>query len=437
MKKNTKKNSQNQKIHADFSAGALTNFSGLKSIHRFVDKLELRKQLNNISIGMHHNIKYETGNILSVVIEGISCGMNRISKIENFTLDPLLQKFYNLKEKISSSTITNRLKRCGMKQCSEYMQVIGDNSRKVHKKLGTAEDILDLDSSVKTVYGNQQGAAKGFNEKKRGAKSYHPLLGFLNSTRECLLSWFRPGDTYTANGAGEFIKQAFSMIAENIDHLLVRADSGFFSDSMISEIEQRQNTDYLIKAKLKNLESVLSGQDWQMVPCMKGVEICDFEYSPKSWKKSRHFSAIRILREEIIDGVIFPIKVWDYFCYCTNIVDNPLQIHKLYGDRGTSENWIENVKNQMFAGQLLTDDFWANEMLWLSSIMAYNISVWMRKLTDNASWHEEPATFRSWFIQLAGKLIRTGRQIHLKMYEAYYYKERWRKIDEAVDILCF
>jgi len=226
-------------------------------------------------------------------------------------------------------------------------------------------------------------------------------------------------------------------LPESIDHLLVRADSGFFSDSMISEIEQRQNTDYLIKAKLKNLESVLARQDWQIVPGMQGVEISSFEYSPKSWKKSRHFSAVRFLREEITDGVIFPVKVWDYFCYCTNIVDNPLQIHKLYGDRGTSENWIENVKNQMFAGQLLTDDFWANEMLWLSSIMAYNISVWMRKLTDITSWHEEPATFRSWFIQLAGKLIKTGRQIHLKMYEAYYYKERWRKIDEAVDMLCF
>jgi hypothetical protein len=315
MKKNTKKNSENQKIHADFSAGALTNFSGLKSIHKFIDKLGIHKQLDNISIDMHHNIIYETGDLLSIIIEGISCGMNRISKLENFTLDPLLQKLYNLSDKISSSTITNRLKRCGMKQCSEFMEVIGNSSRKVHKKLRTIKDILDLDSSVKTVYGNQQGAVKGFNEKKRGAKSYHPLLGFLNSTRECLLSWLRPGDTYTANGSGEFIKQAFSMLPGSINHLLVRADSGFFSDSMLSEIEQRKNTDYLIKVKLRNLESVLSGQDWQEVPGMKDVQICDFEYSPKSWKKSRNFSAVRFLREEITAGVIFPVKIWDYFCY--------------------------------------------------------------------------------------------------------------------------
>jgi len=56
----------------------------------------------------------------------------------------------------------------------------------------------------------------------------------------------------------------------------------------------------LIKVKPKNLESVLSGQDWQIVPGMEGVEICDFKYSPKSWKKSRHFSAVRFLRKENI-----------------------------------------------------------------------------------------------------------------------------------------
>ena len=32
---------------------------------------------------------------------------------------------------------------------------------------------LDLDSSVKTVYGNQEGANVGYNPHKKGKKSYH------------------------------------------------------------------------------------------------------------------------------------------------------------------------------------------------------------------------------------------------------------------------
>jgi len=310
-------------------------------------------------------------------------------------------------------------------------------SKKVHLKLKTQTDILDIDSTPKTVYGVQEGAEKGFNTQKKGKKSYHPLMGFLDSSRECILSWLRPGNTYTANNADEFLKQAFTMLHKGIKQMLVRADSGFFSDKIISVIEKKKDFNYLIKVKLKNMKSVLSGQDWYDIPCMPNTQICDFDYRPESWDKSRHFSAVRKVKAIHTEGHIFPFIEWQYFCYCTDIEDSPLQIHRLYGDRGTSENWIENVKNHMFAGQLLTNDFWTNEAMWLSSVMAYNVSVWMRKLCDEKSWHEEPSTFRSWFVQLAGKIVRSGRCLYLKMYKAYYYKERWRKIENAVDNLIF
>lgn len=437
MKKNKKKRAKNIEIKSSFTGGALTNFSGIKTFYKFMGNLGLINSLNSLGIKLHHNAKNDTGTVLSILILGILSGMNRISKIENFTLDPLLQQLFGLSGKISDSTIIDRLKRFSMKQTSQYMGLIGQMSGKIHKRLGTSRDILDLDSSVKTVYGNQQGAEKGFNGQKKGAKSYHPLMAFLGSTRECLLSWLRPGNTYTANGGDEFLRQVFGMLPEGIKSLLVRADSGFFSDKLISAIEERSGINYLIKVKLKNMASVLSSQDWQSVPGMPGVEICDFDYRPASWAKARHFSAVRILKHIENNGVLFQRKDWEYFCYCTDIVDSPLQIHRIYGDRGTSENWIENVKNQMFAGQLLTNDFWANEALWLSSVMAYNVSVWMRKLTDAESWHQEPATFRAWFVQIAGKVVKSGRQVFLKMYKAYYYKSRWRKIDEAVDNLSF
>ncbi len=437
MKKNKKKTAKNITIKSSFTGGMLTNFSGIKTFHKFMEKLGVSKSLNSLSINLHWNAKVDTGTLLSILALGIISGMNRISKIESFTLDPLLQCLYGLSGKISDSAISDRLKRFGMAQTSEYMGAIGQMSQKVHTRLRTTADILDIDSSVKTVYGNQQCAAKGFNGQKKGAKSYHPLLAFLGSTRECLLSWLRPGNTYTANGADEFMKQAFGMLPQSMKSLLVRADSGFFSDKLLSVIEKREGTRYLIKAKLRNMASVMAGQDWQDVPLIRGFQICDFDYRPASWTKARHFSAVRILKESEKEGELFPAKKWEYFCYCTDIDDSPLQVHRLYGDRGTSENWIENVKNQMFAGQLLTNVFWANEALWQTSVLAYNISAWMRILSDEKSWHEEPATFRSWFVLLAGKVVKSGRQVFLKMYKAYHYKERWRKIDKAVSKLSF
>jgi hypothetical protein len=62
----------------------------------------------------------------------------------------------------------------------EYNEVIGSLSRKVHSKLLTESDILDIDSTVKTVYGNQEGAAKGFYENKKGAKAIIYETNFKN-----------------------------------------------------------------------------------------------------------------------------------------------------------------------------------------------------------------------------------------------------------------
>jgi hypothetical protein len=38
---------------------------------------------------------------------------------------------------------------------------------------------LDIDSSIITRYGEQEGAAKGYNPRKPGRKSQHPILAFV------------------------------------------------------------------------------------------------------------------------------------------------------------------------------------------------------------------------------------------------------------------
>lgn len=436
MSKYNKKIS-NKEIKTEFTSKYITSNTGLISIHKFMNKLNIEKLLNAVPINLHNNNHFSNAQILITIILGLLSGENTLSKLENFSRDPLTKELLNIRKKISDSTLSDRLKRFTMKSNEYLLKVNSILSGKIHHQLKTQEDILDIDSTVKTVYGHQQGAKKGFNHQKKGAKSYHPLMAFLNSTRECILSWLRSGDTYTSNNADEFIKQVMSLLPKRITKLLIRADSGFFSENIIETIEKYQGCQYLIKVKLRNLVDVLSAQQWQSVPDKPEYEMCDFEYRPGSWLESRHFYAVRILKNIQTENMLFPIYEYEYFCYCTNAPGNPMQIHKLYGDRGTSENWIEHVKNQMFGGKILTNDFWANETLWIMSVLAYNISLWMRKLTDEHSWHEEPETFRRWFIKVGGKIVKSGRQIYAKMNKTYYYRHRWRKIQESVDILSF
>lgn len=425
-------------IRTSFTGGNLTNYSGIYPLFKFMKKMGLNHLFKQkISLAEKSNQIYSLSQILNAVILGTLSGMNRLIKIENFTLDPLVRHLLDIEDKLDMDTIRYHIQKFGMKQNTELSDISGSLSAKVHKKLGTRDDILDLDSSVKTVYGKQEGARKGFNSKNKGKRSYHPQLAFLNSTKECLLAWLRPGDTHSANNADEFLKQALSMIPKGISSLLVRGDSGYFDDKLMRVIESYSNIRYLIKVRLRNLNVVLRGQAWDKIPGMPGWEMADFYYQAKSWAAPRRFVAMRKFTGMLETDSLFPVRDYSYFCYVTNIEESPLYLHRLYGDRGESENWIESIKNQLYAGTILTKGFWANEALFLLSVLAYNISIWMRALTDKKAWRQEPLSFRLWFIRLAGKFTSSGRVRYLKMYSSYYYKSWWSQIDERIDAITF
>ena len=64
---------------------------------------------------------------------------------------------------------------------------------------------LNLDSTVLTRYGKQQGARKGYNPKKRGRRSHHALLAFVCAGYVVNL-WNRCGDTSSGQGCVAFFR---------------------------------------------------------------------------------------------------------------------------------------------------------------------------------------------------------------------------------------
>jgi hypothetical protein len=111
---------------------------------------------------------------------------------------------------------------------------------------------------------------------------------------------------------------------------------------------------------------------------------------------------------------------------------SPWAAHKKYGKRATSENWIEWCKNQMSSGSILTQDFRANSAIFQTSILAYNLLVWMMWLNDEDGFSEEPNTIRMCLINVPAKLLNRGRQWILKLSKTYVYKERWQLLENSI-----
>ena len=91
----------------------------------------------------------------------------------------------------------------------------------------------------------------------------------------------------------------------------------------------------------------------------------------------------------------------------------------------------------MASGTIRTQDFWANSALFQTSILAYNLMVWMMWLNTETRFHEEPNTIRAWLIMVPAKLISRGRQLLLTLSEDYVFKERWLEIEDSISALNF
>src|SRR3954454_22438837 len=97
---------------------------------------------------------------------------------------------------------------------------------------------LDLDSTVFERYGHQEGSLKGHNPRKHGRPSHHPLLAVLAEAHLLLHGWLRSGNCGPARGVVEFLDQALAQRVQRQKIRLVRADSGFFDDQLLSFLEQ-------------------------------------------------------------------------------------------------------------------------------------------------------------------------------------------------------
>lgn len=421
-----KLNGNTKVLKSSFTGNKLTQYSGLNKVSQYLRKQNIGKELNDMfKTRWHNSTKFGTDHILLSIILASIAGVNRLSRIANFTNDALVQIILKLNSGINENAISAKLKKLGESGARQLQaHLLGRNSGWLAKSQLT-EITLDADSTVSMVYGNQEGAAKGFNTKKKGAKSYHPLLVFVSEMKLLYHSWFRTGSAYTSNGITEFMKEVRSSLPKTITKVFFRADSGFFNGALF-DLFDGYGWDFLVKVKLRNLMELLEKQNWEKAGKENGIEICEFEHKAASWDKPRKLKAVRRIKEHRRVGFLGQmqeIPIYEYACYISSYDMDAHGLHKLYAERSTSETWIEQVKSQLMAGKTLTDDFWANDILWQLNTFSYNISVMMRY--KNKFHRQEHKTFREWFINVPGKLVSGGHKTEIKMYKQYYQKDDW------------
>ncbi|MFQ5561757.1 MAG: IS1380 family transposase [Nitrospinota bacterium] len=432
MSKVIKKRVVNQpKVKIIAKDKGLTINAGLFPVFRFLSKLSFRDRVDEYTrVIRGANAVYQFADSVVSVVTGFIAGADSLENVSVVGSDETLCKVAGTLPCGDATTLGRVFRLAKAETVYGLESVVSIFRGKVWKSaIRSGQKLMsfystmwiDVDSTVVGVHGDQQGAEKGYNPGKKGEKSYHPLLAFVSETKEVLHSWFRCGNTYSANGVTAFMRECMARVNKRT-RVVFRGDSAFFTGELLDYLDSVK-AGYLIKVKLKNLEELLASQRWAPIQGMNGWESVDFSHACGNWKKKRRFVALRRLKR--VEKGLIDLPVYQYFCYVTTEELSPWQVHRTYGKRATCETWIEEFKSQLKGCSIRTSDFLANSALFQCAILAYNVMRWMALLTNRTIQKWEIKTMRLWLIRMAGKLLTANRQYVLTLPEHFLHRKEW------------
>ena len=356
----------------EFSDKKVTPFGGMSLMKRFVDSLGIRAKLRQLDLPQgQSNRAYDPVQIIESFWLSIWTGASRYIHADWLRYDTVLQAIFGFKRMPSQSTYSRFFNKFSDKRNTE---VFPELHGWLMQQVNIEQITLDLDSTVITRSGSQQGSAKGYNPLKRGRNSHHPLMAFVSQTRMVANAWVRPGNTVDSSNCLAFLQETLhhALIGQSVG--LLRADSGFYTQSILQCLESEQ-INYIIAARLyPNVKRQVYGlDDWVQV--CPGIEVAQMYFAHEGGKQRRYIIVRKAvdIRKHARGKQLFDDPAYRFSVYVSNL-DLPMdQLWHLYNTRADCENRIKELKQDFGLDNFCMQDFWATEASFRFIMIAYNM----------------------------------------------------------------
>lgn len=277
---------------------------------------------------------------------------------------------------------------------------------------------LDMDSTIFNREGSQEGAAKGYNPRRPGRKSHHPLLAVLAEAPFVLHAWLRSGNTTAGRGVLGFLAEALALLPKGWRIRCVRADSGFFDQALLGFLEEH-GLPYIIVARLtQQVKRRVQGTGLTWHQIGGAYSVSSFTLKLQGWSDTRRFI---VVREQVREGkaavgrTLIDVPGYTFRIWVTNRTEDPATLWRDYNGRATVEQRIEELKNDMHAGGFCTGKFFATEAAMLATIFTYNLLAAYQAQVMPQSGYRKPSTLRAAVFVCGALLGRMGRKLVLRL----------------------
>jgi hypothetical protein len=370
-------------VQVSFSAEGITHFGGVLLLHRFVQKLQLRRALTRLLRQRERNSRYSFGEMSLAVLYPILLGLGRLETARLLRHNGVFQQITGLHTYPHPSSLRRFLSRLGSQRLPGLLQ-LHDHWRRQWLRARMAR--FDLDTTVLTVYGRQERAAIGFNPKKRGRPSFQPLLCFEGNSGLCWEAEWLPGNAHPLPLAQRVLRRALAKLPRRVRAVSLRADSAFYDQKLLDFLEQN-HIRYVIAVRLSaGLKSRLGALPYRRYA--SGLEAAALVYQPASWSRARRFAIIRrpVPPEPSRQLHLFILKGYSYEALVTDLELIPVNVWKFYNRRSTAELIIRELKEGCAVGKIPRQDWDANLAYFQLVLLAFDLLVGFRQMCLRGPW---------------------------------------------------
>jgi hypothetical protein len=309
--------------------------------------------------------------VLGTWFLSILAGHHRYAHITALRCDGVSPQILGMSKIVSEDTLRRALARMSAKQSQDWLRPQLLSS--VQSALNSPW-ILDIDTTIKTLFGRQSGADVSYNPHKPGHPSHALHTYFVSNLRMVLDVVVSPGKQHSAAHARPGLSDVLDSLSKEQLPALVRGDCVFGNEPFIVELEKRGQP-YLFKLRqTRGVKKLLMRQfarkDWTTPgPSDQGWSAVEDTLRLAGWDKSRRVVILRraaksdvALTRKAVEGqmeLLLPeqdVEIWEYAVLVTNS-GYPLEaMAQLYRDRADAENGFDELKNQWGWGGFTTQD---------------------------------------------------------------------------------
>jgi hypothetical protein len=404
---------------------AVTPFGGLSVFIEFLGKIGYAQQVSqHLPVRLKSPNAIPPGETFTAFVMSVVAGARRFAQSSLLRADRALHALLGIKRFPTDGTMRNLFKRFKQGMVVRFYEPLWAwQLARVPKREGGYS--LDLDSTVFERYGKQEGVKKGYNPKKPGRGSHHPLLAVLGETHFILHGWLRSGNTRADTGVVEFLKEALAKLESREWIRRVRADAGFFAEELLKYLEE-QKLGYIVVARLTPWlkREAARIENWRALD--ETYAVGELRLKLLGWDRERRFVVVREQiqeRKPSLGRKLLEVPGYTFRIFVTNLADPPEEIWRDYNQRACMEQRIEELKSDLAADDFCLKEFFATEAAFLSILMLFNLLVEFQR-ASGMTGYRQPASLRVQVFLCGAILGRAGHRTVLHLSAAWGGLER-------------